>query len=218
MTRTWHGVTEVFNSPTTIRQRLEESFSEKLASTEFQIGYIDKRCSAKRWIEEPEDCKSMYDSYRKGDTITLWCICVKDDDGDARLLVVVNQKRTDEASLSSSSKRDIHESEVDKVFYELRSKHADDYTGPQYRIWSHMIMNKIHESLEEPPNLPIITGGIPRGKRKRTSSSDAISEALIGAATAVTKYLATDDSGNQTLSPSTPIKKSSTIGGLGYLP
>ena len=84
MTRTWHGVTEVFDSPTTIRQKLEESFSEKLASTEFQIGYIEKRCNAKRWIEEPADCKSMYDSYRKGDTITLWCICVKDDDGDAQ--------------------------------------------------------------------------------------------------------------------------------------
>ena len=26
MTRTWHGVTEVFDSPTTIRQKLEESF------------------------------------------------------------------------------------------------------------------------------------------------------------------------------------------------
>ena len=42
------------------------------------------------------------------------------------------------------------------------------------------------------------------------SSSDAISEALIGAATAVTKYLATDYSGNQTPSPSTPIRKLST--------
>ena len=93
----------------------------------FKYGYIEKRCNAKRWIEEPADCKSMYDSYRKGDTITL---CVKDNDGDTRLLVVVNQKITGEASLSSSSKRDIHESEVDKVFYELHSKHADDYTGP----------------------------------------------------------------------------------------
>ena len=73
-----------------------------------------------------------------------------------------------------------------------------------------MIVNKIHESLEEPRNITIITGGVPRGKRKRTSSSDAISEALIGAATAVTKYLATDYSGNQTPSPSTSISKLST--------
>ena len=55
-----------------------------MASTEFQIGYIEKHCNAKRWIEEPANCKSMYDSYRKGDIITLWCICVKDDDGDAQ--------------------------------------------------------------------------------------------------------------------------------------
>ena len=81
MTRTWHGVTEVFDSPITIRQKLEESFSEKLASTEFQIGYTEKRCNAKRWIKEPADCKSMYDSNRKGDTITLWCICIKDVNG-----------------------------------------------------------------------------------------------------------------------------------------
>ena len=46
----------MFDSPTTIRQKLEESFSEKLASTEFQIGYIEKRCNAKRWIEEPSVC------------------------------------------------------------------------------------------------------------------------------------------------------------------
>jgi len=64
--------------------------------------------------------------------------------------------------------------------------------------------------MEEPPNIPIITGGVPRGKRERTSSSDAISEALIGAATAVTKYLVTDYSGNQTPCPSTPIRRSST--------
>ena len=68
----------------------------------------------------------------------------------------------------------------------------------------------VHESLDEPPNIPIITGGVPRGKRKRTSSSDAISGALIGAATAFTKYLVTDYSGNQAPSPSTPIRRSST--------
>ena len=68
----------------------------------------------------------------------------------------------------------------------------------------------LEDELGDTSSVPIITGGVPRGKRKRTSSSDAISEALIGAATAVTKYLATDYSGSQTLSPSTPIRKSST--------
>ena len=43
------------------------------------------------------------------------------------LLVLNNKIKTDEVSPSSSSKRDVHENEVDKVFHELRSKHADDY-------------------------------------------------------------------------------------------
>ena len=77
---------------TTIRQKLEESFSEKLPSTQFQIGYIEKRCNAKRWIEEPADCKSMYDSYRKGDMIILWYICVKDINGDAQPAVGAKQQ------------------------------------------------------------------------------------------------------------------------------
>ena len=116
----------MFESSTTIWQKLEESFSEKLASTEFQIGYIEKRCNVKRWTEEPADCKSMYDSYRKGDTITLWCICVKDDDGDAQPAIGRKPKKTDEASLSSSSKRDVHESEVDKVFHELPPENREE--------------------------------------------------------------------------------------------
>ncbi len=206
VTRTWHGVTDVFDSPTAIRQKLKESFPDKL-SADFQIGYIEKRCNSKRWIEEPADCKAMYDSYRKGDKITLWCVSIQDTDSDAQPAKGRKRKKRDEDK--QTSKRDVHESEVDKVFHELRSKHGDDYTGPQYRVWSRMIVNKIHDSLEEPPNIPIITGEIPRGKRKKTCSSDSISEALIGAAAAVTKYLATDGSGNQTPSPSTPPRKSS---------
>jgi len=72
---------------------VEESVSEKLASTEFQNGYIEKRCNTKTWIEEPADCKSMYHSYRKGDKITLWCICVEDVSGDAQPAVAGKQKK-----------------------------------------------------------------------------------------------------------------------------
>ena len=59
-------------------------------------------------------------------------------------LLLVVKKINDEVSPSSFSKRDVHENEVDKVFHELHSKHGDDYTGPQYRIWSRIIVNKIH--------------------------------------------------------------------------
>jgi len=135
------------------------------------------------------------------------------------LLLVVNKKKTDEVSPSSSSKHDFHENEVDKVFHEF---FIHNHTTPDPVLRASIVISMlrtqikyVHESLDEPPNIPIITGGVPRGKRKRTSSSDAISESLIGAATAVTKYLATDYSGNQTPSPSTPIRRSSaTVVGI----
>ena len=49
-------------------------------------------------------------------------------------------------------------------------------------------MNKIHDSMEIPPDIPIITGTNAVVKRRRNNSSESLSEALIGAATAVTKY------------------------------
>ena len=78
-----------------------------------------------------------------------------------------------------------------KVVHQLRSIHKDKYTGPRYRVWSRMIANKIHDSVDKPPNLRIITGETPGAKRKKTDSS-AISDALIGAATTVSKYLSGD--------------------------
>ena len=51
-------------------------------SHDFPMGYIEKHCNAKQWIEEPADCKSMYTSYKAGGTITLWCECVDERDTD----------------------------------------------------------------------------------------------------------------------------------------
>lgn len=51
-----------------------------------------------------------------------------------------------------------------------------------------MVVNKIHDSMEEPPDIPIITGQAPGSKKRRVSSSDAVLDALI-AATAVSKFL-----------------------------
>ena len=162
VTRTWHGVHETFDSPAAIRQKLKESFSDKVpSSTDFAIGYFEKRCNAKRWIEEAADCKSMYESYKRGDTITIWCVGTQDYE-TPELNTSRKRKSTEEPeSQTTSSRRDAHENEVDRVFQELRSTHKDKFTGPQYRVWSRMIVNKIHDSMDEPPNIPIITGEPP---------------------------------------------------------
>ena len=62
----------------------------------------------------------------------------------------------------------------------------------------------------------IITGVISGAKRRRTTSSDAVSEALIGAATAVRKCMP-ESNGN--IKASTPTKNSnSSVTGMGVSP
>ena len=80
------------------------------------------------------------------------------------------------------------------------------------------MVKNLHDSMEEPPDIPIITGQAPGSKRKRGASSDAISQALTGAATAVSKYLSSDTSKAQPPNPSTPVKSSSGLPGLGISP
>jgi len=63
-----------------------------------------------------------------------------------------------------------------------------------------MIVNKQHEDFDEPPNIPIITGGIERPKM----NNDAISEVLCNAAVAITQALTLSKS-----NPSTSQKASS---------
>ena len=65
-----------------------------------------------------------------------------------------------------------------------------------------MIVNKQHEDFDEPPNIPIITGGIKSPKK----NNDAISEVLCNAAVAITQALTPGKS-----NPSTS-QKASLIG------
>ena len=46
----WHGVHEEFASPTDLKQKLMDSFKDKLPSSlDFQIGYLTKKGNGKRW-------------------------------------------------------------------------------------------------------------------------------------------------------------------------
>ena len=63
-----------------------------------------------------------------------------------------------------------------------------------------MIVNNQHDDMEEPPNIPIITGGIKRPAKKQTST-----DALISLAMFLTKALVQN---SQSVSPpSTPSSK-----------
>ena len=59
----WHGVHHVFNSPTTLKLKLMDTYKEKLPSTpdSINIGYLAKR-GGKRGIENELDLTSMYNN------------------------------------------------------------------------------------------------------------------------------------------------------------
>ena len=56
---------------------------------------------------------------------------------------------------------------------------------PKLRLWARMIANGVHESTEEPPNVPMITGTVPK-RAKRESLHDVVVDAAKAMAQAFT--------------------------------
>ena len=75
------------------------------------------------------------------------------------------------------------EEAVDKLAQELRDKHAEQFSGPQLRLWARMKLNGQHNSIDYPPQSPLFNGRISKPRR------DSLSEALTNAATAVVGIL-----------------------------
>jgi len=61
VTRMWHNVTRIFESPSDLRMKLMDSFPDHLPVLgDFQIGYLGTKC----WIESPEDLAALNHSFR----------------------------------------------------------------------------------------------------------------------------------------------------------
>jgi len=63
-------------------------------------------------------------------------------------------------------KNDDHELKVKKVALDLGARHGDKYDDNQLKLWARMMVNKQHDDMDNPPNIPLITGGIKRHARK----------------------------------------------------
>ena len=188
----WHGVTEVFTSPSVLKQKLIDSFQNKIPgdSEALQVGYIAKRGNGKRWIEEQADLTSMYMQFEHSNTITLFC------EGHSESIPKQDKATT---SRKRKSNYEDHEEEVKKIAIELEEKHGDKYNERQLRLWARMIFNKQHEDLEEPPNIPIITGGVKRPAKKET-----LTDALSSVAIALTKAISPQSQASGISQPTTP--------------
>ena len=160
-----------------------DNFSDFVSSSpEFHVGYMVGR-STQQWIFSREDLQCMYESAQDNE-ILLWC--------DKKVLEKSSRKRKS-ATLSSEgetsskvSKLDDANEEILQIIDQLKEKHSNKYTLPQLRLWAKFIQSRRHESFEEPPNIPLITGnvGINKGSKR-----ESIGEVVAGAAVAIVEAL-----------------------------
>ena len=138
----------------------------------FVIGYLAKR-GGKQAINNELDLQSMYKQFDGGDSITLDCETKVASTGpDTR------RKRKNPSS-TSEVESDVDD-QVKKAAEKLKEIHGDDkYDSRQLMLWGRMIVNGQCKSYEEPPNIPLITGGARKVPRR-----ESLAEAITGAALA----------------------------------
>ena len=69
------------------------------------------------------------------------------------------------------------EAEVESSIAELNEKQSDEYSLPQLKLWARSIISGNHDSTEEPPDIPVITGTRPKMQKKQ-SLGEAFVEAV----------------------------------------
>ena len=131
-------------------------------------------------LVDTEDLKTMYGSFPKGGTITLWC--------DSRVEQSDTRKRKkDTDSFSMRNTIEENEAVVEETYQTLLDKHGQKYDTPRLRLWARCICSEQHQSYDNPPALPAFMEPQPK-KRK-----DSLSDALAGAAGAFALVVSSKD-------------------------
>ena len=123
----------------------------------------------------------MYRQFESGDTITFFCDGKSEKSGKNK-----RKRKSTTAEDASDSAHGDHEQQIKKIALELADIHGEKYNDNQLRLWARMMVNKQHDDMHHPPNIPLITGGVKKTCPKGRSLTDTIS----GAATAFVKALA----------------------------
>ena len=89
-----------------------------------------------------------------------------------------------------TSKYNEREIEVDEIYRELEAKHSEKFEVPKLRLWARMISSNLHDSIDDPPKIPVFGGSKP--KRPRQDLSNALSGAAIALTQALNHKKGTD--------------------------
>lgn len=162
ITKQLYHLRSKFRSVDDMREKIMHELKEEIVG---DIGYYEGRQSTKRWLLDDEDIHQMYSKHmHSGGEIYLW-LDTNVYEGDEQ---PVKKKKKEEGT---GSRRQEKEANVEKTCEELYNKHKDGYTKPQLRLWARMIVNDLHESYSDPPNVPMITGLVQKPKKKDTVST-----------------------------------------------
>lgn len=159
-----------------MQYNIRRELKDNLGECDFDMGYFDGKHSTKRWLIQDEDIEYMYSKFRSGE-VHLWIEALDDVEDPPP-----KKKDADEAS---GSRREDKEAKVEKAFETLQAKHKEKFSIHQLTLWARMIVNKLHDSYDDPPpRNPLIDGNVPKQKK------DTLAEAIVGAATAIAKAVA----------------------------
>jgi hypothetical protein len=117
----------------------------------------------------------MYTYFQGKVCISLWC--------DGREADASDEETPPSNKNAREKRKKDQEEELEEIFIQLKEKHGFTYSGPQLRLWARMIVAKTHDSVDVPPNVPMITG-FAQGQRKEN-----FCDVLSSAATAIVKAL-----------------------------
>ena len=179
--RELHSFVGEFTSIKHLCQVLCAELSDDLPLS-YNVGYFEGRHHTKKWLTTDQDLVAMNTKITGGD-VCLWCDAAQNSSEKSRERSPPRKK---------STRRDEKEKDVDDIFQDLKEHHGSEYSGPQLRLWARMICNGLHEDLDNPPNVPMITGTAPKRQKR-----DSLTEALTGAATVIAKAITAPPSGAQ---------------------
>jgi len=69
-----------------------------------------------------------------------------------------SEEKADHTEDGVKSKRAAKEDGIDATRQQLREKHGEMYSGPQFRLWARMHLSGQHDGLDNPPHIPLFTG------------------------------------------------------------
>ena len=145
---TLHNFRSQFDSIASMKSCISEEYPDtESPSTRrivfYTVGYFNS--STKCWLIKDEDLSVMY-KLPKTDII-LWCDAQDDTMDD-------NAPSSKKSKMSTKRDDQKEEDPFNEVFKDLQKRHKADYSSPLLQLWARVYVNGIHDSLDEPPDLP----------------------------------------------------------------